>query len=163
MCGSMGCGPIKRLAKLLGNTVESDCDITIVCGTNSKLQRQLEKKYSGRQNIHVLGFVKNMSVLMDSADLYLTKPGGLSVTEASVKHLPMVYIDAVAGCEEYNRRYFVLMGSAKNGANIKELAAVCLQLLSDDAKRSEMVEILKSQDTANASECIYSALKELQK
>ena len=41
-----------------------------------------------------------MALLMDSADLYLTKPGGISVTEAASMRLPMVFIDAVAGCEE---------------------------------------------------------------
>lgn len=160
MCGSMGCGPIKQLALLLSKMLNSDYEVSIVCGTNKKLQKSLEKRYRRHKNFHILGFVKDMSMLMDSADLYLTKPGGLSVSEAYVKSLPMVYIDAVAGCEEYNRRYFVRMGGAKTGANVWEVAKACRYLMDDDAKRNEMCEILKGNNRVNASECIYSTMKE---
>lgn len=161
MCGSMGCGPLKRLAKLLCKMLETDCEISIVCGTNQKLQKRLERKYEAHDNFHIRGFVKDMSTLMDSADLYLTKPGGLSVSEACIKRLPMVCIDAVAGCEEYNRRYFVRMGGAKTGANVWEIAKACQNILTDDARRQEMHTILNQQPTVNSSECIYSTMKEL--
>lgn len=161
MCGSMGCGPIERLTKILDGRLEPDCEITIVCGTNNRLRQRLEKKYSGRTGVHVKGFVDDMSRLMDSADLYLTKPGGLSVTEASVKALPMVCINAVAGCEEYNRRFFVQRGGAKTGASVKELASACIQLLSDDTKLKEMSEALRGENSsANAAEYIYCAMRE---
>lgn len=54
-----------------------------------------------------------MSLLMDSADLYLTKPGGLSISEASAKKLPMVFLNAVAGCESYNLHFFLERGVAQ--------------------------------------------------
>ena len=76
-----------------------------------------------------------MSRLMDSADLYLTKPGGISVTEASVKTLPMVFIDAVAGCEEYNLRFYLSVGGAATEKEIPELAALCAELLTNDEKK----------------------------
>lgn len=75
---------------------------------------------------------------MDSADLYLTKPGGLSVTEAYVKALPMVCIDAVAGCEEHNRNFFLRMGAAKTGRNVQQLRNLCLRLLTDRRQLAEM-------------------------
>lgn len=160
MCGSMGCGPLKRLTKILSCTAPAECEITIVCGTNQKLQKKLTRRYRKHPGIHVRGYVKDMSMLMDSADLYLTKPGGLSVTEAAVKNLPMVYIDAVAGCEEYNSRYYVNLGGAKTGANVRELADACLKLLHNEETRAEMVYALQAQGRANAAVCIHSTMND---
>ncbi|MFR7461994.1 MAG: hypothetical protein ACLUW8_14630 [Subdoligranulum sp.] len=43
---------------------------------------------------------------MQASDLFLTKPGGLSTSEAMAAELPMVLIDAVAGCETHNLNFF---------------------------------------------------------
>ena len=77
---------------------------------------------------------------MDSADVYLTKPGGISVTEASAKKLPMVLINAVGGCEAYNYRFFMDMGTAVSGSDAAQLADACITLLKDDGARLVMRE-----------------------
>ena len=73
-----------------------------------------------------------MALLMDSADLYLTKPGGISVTEAASMRLPMVFIDAVSGCEEYNKDFFLRTGGAVTGQTPREIARTSLSLLSNE-------------------------------
>ena len=50
---------------------------------NEKLYEELSKKLASYPNMHVLGFTKDISTLMDSADLYLTKAGGISVSSSS--------------------------------------------------------------------------------
>ena len=91
MCGSMGCGPMKELASLLASRLREGQTLTIVCGTNKKLFRWMNKNFHGRRDIHVIEYTNDISLLMDSADLYLTKPGGLSTSEAAVKDLPMCW------------------------------------------------------------------------
>ena len=88
---------------------------------------------------------------MDSADLYVTKPGGISVTEATVKMLPMVFIDAVAGCEEYNLRFYLSVGGAVTTKEIPELVTLCADLLTNDEKRMKMREALSSLNIFDAS------------
>jgi len=138
MCGSMGCGPMEKLTRLLNKQMDCDTELSVVCGTNEKLKQELQEKFDGEKNIHIYGFVEDVATLMDSADLYLTKPGGLSTTEAAAKGLPMVFVDAVAGCEEYNLRYFVSLGGAVTADTPESLAALCLQLLHDEARLNEM-------------------------
>ena len=140
MCGSMGCGPMTALAGALSDAMPPQYELTVVCGTNTALQRKLEKAHAGKPNIHIEGYVRDMSALMDSADLYLTKPGGISVSEAAQKRLPMVLIDAVAGCEAYNKLYYIRKGCARTGATVAELTEVCLTLLQDDARRQAMAD-----------------------
>ena len=161
MCGSMGCGPMKELARSLAKGLPSSVDLTVVCGSNRALQKELEKKFKNQDQIHIQGYVQNMSLLMDSADLYLTKPGGISVTEASVKNLPMVFIDAVAGCEEYNKIYFIKKRAAKTGKTTKEITAICLDLLSKPRKLEKMSRNLQSVAQANAGQVIYEKMQSL--
>ena len=112
MCGSMGCGPIAKMVRLLVEGLPEDTEVSVICGTNQRLQKRLEQKYSESEKVHIVGYTGQMSLYMDSADLCLMKPGGLSVTEAAAKKLPMAFINAVAGCEQYNIDYFVKMGAA---------------------------------------------------
>ena len=87
MTGSMGCGPLERVLAKLYAKVGDDVEISVVCGTNRKLLRRLNRRFAGRRNIHIHDYVSQISLYMDSADLYLTKPGGLSVSEALSKRL----------------------------------------------------------------------------
>ena len=139
MCGSMGCGPLEKLTELFRKQMDSTMELSIVCGTNEKLCHALSKLTENDPRIHVHGFVSNMSELMDSADLYLTKPGGLSVTEAAAKKLPMVLIDAVSGCEEHNMKFFLEAGGAATAERTQDLAVLCLSLLKDTGKLRKIV------------------------
>ena len=102
-----------------------------------------------------------MGAMMDCADLYLTKPGGISVSEAAAKNLPMVLIDAVAGCEEYNRALFIRRGGAITGANAEALADACRALTRDAARRGEMANRLWDLVKRNSAQIIYNTMKSL--
>ena len=136
MGGSMGCGPIREIVSEMIKRMDDTMEMTVVCGNNKQLYRHLMKKTKQCPQIHIRGYVDNMSRLMDSADVYLTKPGGISVTEASVKKLPMVLINAVGGCEAYNYQFFMDMGTAVSGKDAAELAAICVELLKDESMRN---------------------------
>lgn len=161
MCGSMGCGPMKGLAKQLSERLPKSTDLTIVCGTNKNLQKRLDRKYRNCDHVHILGYVEDMSKLMDSADLYLTKPGGISVTEASMKNLPMVLIDAVAGCEEYNKIYFIRRRAAKTGQTVRDITDVCLDLLNKPRKLEKIRQNLAAVNKRNAAQVIYEEMNRL--
>jgi len=159
MCGSMGCGPMERLTKLLSGSLHETMELSVICGTNEKLRKELTQDYAMYPNIHIHGFVMDMGSMMDSADLYLTKPGGLSTTEAAAKGLPMVLIDAVAGCEEYNLNYFVSLGAAATAESPEELAAMCLKLLQSETDRKQMAKALDALPRQNAAQCICDTLE----
>ena len=158
MCGSMGCGPIKKLVDKISEKLPQNTEITVVCGTNKALKNSLDKKYALNNYVHIKGFVSNMSELLDSADLYLTKPGGLSVSEARQKNLPMVFVNAVAGCEEYNRKHFVGMKTAVCADTVDALCQSCLELLNDSEKLNGMSEIFLNEQKTNAAEKIREYL-----
>ena len=153
MCGSMGCGPIKDLAELLPQQLPEDALLVIICGNNVKLYRSLTK-YPLPENVRVIGFTSRMPLYMDAAELILTKPGGLSTTEAAVKGLPMIFIDAVPGCETRNIEFFISNGCAdmREGA-IKLCDAVC-DYLEIPSKLHKMSQTLKDEFSGCAAEII---------
>jgi processive 1,2-diacylglycerol beta-glucosyltransferase len=93
--GSFGMGPIEEIMELL-----KDNQLLIVCGHNRELYERLKPK--APQTTHVLGLVDNMDELMSVADVMVTKPGGLSIAEALVKKLPMIFFSAIPGQETNN-------------------------------------------------------------
>lgn len=159
MCGSMGCGPIEELVGALTEEIQSGMTLTVVCGTNDKLKAQLESIYGNLNNLHILGFVKDMSALLDSADVYLTKAGGISVTEAATKQIPMVFINAVAGCETYNADFYSGLGCGIKTASVENAVTVCKALVTDGNQHNKMKRAFDNLDMPNAALCIYGALK----
>jgi processive 1,2-diacylglycerol beta-glucosyltransferase len=93
--GSFGMGPIEKLMRLLENY-----QLLIVCGQNKELYERLKPKAG--QYTHVLGLVDNMDELMAVSNIMVTKPGGLSISEALVKKLPMIFFSAIPGQETNN-------------------------------------------------------------
>lgn len=160
MCGSMGCGPITVLLEKLIAVRNENWDITVVCGKNERLRRKLEKKYNRDKHIHIRGYVQNMAWLMGQADLYITKPGGISVTEAAVEALPMLLFNTVAGCEEYNRTYFVANGGARTGENLGELVETCSLLMNDEESLNSMHFHLKKLHEFDSAQIIFEKMQE---
>ena len=158
MTGSIGCGPVKELTEILSETMGADIELTVVCGSNEKLYRQLSGRFCTAPTVHISGFEHDVSRLLDSADLYLTKPGGISVTEAAAKALPMVLIDAVAAVEEYNLDFFVRAGAAVTADSPEDLASMCTELLSDSRRLSMMSQAASSAVPQHAAEAIYDSM-----
>lgn len=156
MSGSMGCGPIERLADLLSSGLMDDEYVSIVCGTNRRVYKRLLKKLGDNPHYRLYEYVDNVSLLMDSADLFLTKGGGLSLTEAEAKGLPMVLIQAVSGYESDNIRYFVNKGCAVYEPTIQGLARRSLSLLND---KSALFRMIAACDPNRASQIITEQMQ----
>ena len=108
----MGAGKMKQLtAKLIRYGNENpDTQFVIICGTNEKLRRILTEKTAGDNSFTILGFTDRMHDYMAAADIFITKPGGLSSTEAAVSRVPIVHMSPIPGCETKNVKYFASHG-----------------------------------------------------
>jgi len=100
-----------------------------------------------------------MPLQMDAADVYITKPGGISVTEAAKKRLPMILIDAVGGCEQHNLDYFIASGGALTAKEPEELAELALKVCENAALAANMQQGLEKVFAENDPERIYRAMQ----
>lgn len=115
MGGSMGFGNmddnIRQLCKL-----DLDFQIICVCGNNKKKKKSIDdliSKGSLAKKVYNHGFVDNVDVMMDAADCIITKPGGLTTSEALAKGLPMIIINPIPGQEESNAEFLLNNGLAQ--------------------------------------------------
>ncbi|BCG57636.1 MGDG synthase family glycosyltransferase [Paenibacillus sp. URB8-2] len=83
-------------------------------GSNDKMVEKMRSDPRLRHpNVTILGYSSDVNKLMDAADLLITKPGGMTCTEALAKGIPMLFYQAIPGQEEKNSQYFVELGLAE--------------------------------------------------
>lgn len=158
MCGSMGCGPIPQMVCYIAKTCPADTEVSVICGTNRRLEKKLKRQCRKSENVHIVGYTNQMALYLDAADLYLTKPGGISVTEAAVKDCPMAFVDAVAGCESYNMNFFMEMGAAVTAAPPKKLAEESIRVMHSAEDMDCMERALLDYDQRNGSARVFQTL-----
>ncbi len=106
--GSMGAGVLKRAVRRLFARWGDSARLIVICGTNDRTYKALAKKYGDR--LLLLHTTDKMALYLRACDLYLTKPGGLSSTEAAVAGVPLVHLPPIPGCETLNARFFAQRG-----------------------------------------------------
>ncbi len=155
-CGSMGCGPIEKITQQLSAKLTDDDLLIIICGSNVSLYRKLTNKEL--ENVKVIGYTRQMCEFMEACDVFMTKPGGISTSEASCIKVPMVFINAVAGCEQRNREFFEKINCAITGGSMEEIVDKTYSLLYNRPLQQHLSDNLVAQFTKNSAKCIYDTL-----
>lgn len=149
-------GSTKRICKMLADSqVPVQC--IVVCGHDEKLYHSLDEVIAQARNPLVrFKFVHNVEELMAVSDLIITKAGGLTVSEALTKHLPLIIFKPIPGQEEENAQYVQRLGAGCIAENEDELARVLSHLLQhpEDIKtmRSKAATALAGHSTERAVE-----------
>ncbi|MDE2143436.1 MAG: glycosyltransferase, partial [Elusimicrobia bacterium] len=136
--GGHGVGPLEDVYRaLLASTVPSE--IVVVCGRNEAAQKTLAAvQVPSRHRVKLLGFTDKMRELMSVADLLVTKPGGLTVSEALSCGLPMALVSPIPGQEERNADYLLEHGAAVKANAPAALTAKVEELLSSPSRLASM-------------------------
>lgn len=158
MSGSMGAGGAEQTAAALVPRLGPRDRLICLCGNNRSLLRALRCAHGYDPRVLVLPYTDRVGLLMDAADLLLTKPGGLTVTEAAAKGLPLVLTDAVGGCEARNAAFFAGQGMAAVAHDSADAARLAYALLDDGDARAAMAARQRAVLPAGAAERIARAL-----
>lgn len=110
MGGSMGFGNLVDNVKEL-DELDADFQMIVVCGNNAKAFDDLQKLKT-KKKIYVYGYANNVHVMMSASDCIVTKPGGLTVSEALTKRLPMIIVNPIPGQEDRNEEFLLNNGAA---------------------------------------------------
>ena len=107
--GSIGAGRLEKALHIL-RTVTKDTDIRliIICGNNEALYRRLEKRCG--PEVRLIRQTKQMALYLRACEMFFTKPGGLSTTEAAVMEVPLALLPPIPGCENRNRAFYTQTG-----------------------------------------------------
>lgn len=138
LAGGFGVGPIARIHEtLLG--VETPIELIVVCGKNEAVKSELEHiECPSRHRRHVLGFTKEMDELMAVADLVVSKPGGLTTSEALARGAAMVIVNPIPGQESRNSDFLLEHGAAIKANNIATLGYKVSKLLREPERLQQL-------------------------
>lgn len=157
----------KRICKRLADSLVPVQSI-IVCGKNAKLYHSLEEVSVRAGNPMVrLGYVHNVEELMAVSKLIITKAGGLTVSEALTKHLPLVIFKPIPGQEDGNAQFVQRIGAGYVAGSEEELELLLNHLLSHpediEKMRERAAEALPGRSTERAVEDMLQLAVHLRK
>ena len=153
LSGGFGMGPVGKILAQL-DQVQGEFQTVVVCGRNDELRRELaaqDRKHPTR----VLGFASNMHELMAVADLIITKPGGLTSSEALALGKPLLILDPIPGQEAANSDFLLERGAAAKVNRAEDLPFRVEQLLGDK-KLVEMAKAARKLGRVEAAKTICS-------
>ncbi|WP_426348887.1 MGDG synthase family glycosyltransferase [Alloiococcus sp. CFN-8] len=175
MGGSMGVNNITHvLTELLKNTHR--LRITVVCGNNRVLKKSLENRYEEykksittaqiTKKVHVFGFTNIIPSLMELSDVIISKPGGLTISEALIKKLPMIFPFTIPGQEAENAEFLAERGCAIYEPNITKLNEIIDTIINNPAilntMKDNIEDLSKFHSTngiVNLTEALISSYK----
>lgn len=137
LSGSMGHGDLGAIVDALLRDGGPDLQIAVIAGRNEKLKQELESRYASAPRVFIKGF-ENMPPWLQNSDVLITKPGGLTITEAAAVRVPLVLANAIPGCETANQEFFVSRGMAAAPDTPEGQAQAALGLCGDGEARERM-------------------------
>ena len=112
--GEFGLGKEKtlKILKAFIDNIKNEYQIIAISGKNEKMQIKFEELVGNNPNVQVYGYTNEVPELMSISDLVVTKPGGLTITEALASGLPIVVINPIPGQEVENAEFLESKGVA---------------------------------------------------
>jgi processive 1,2-diacylglycerol beta-glucosyltransferase len=117
--GGFGVGPVETLIAQLQDMhgIPGGAQVVAIAGRSEELKAKLDRlakkaHADGTVRVHPIGFTKQMDEYMAAADILISKPGGMTTSEAMARGLPMCVVNPIPGQEERNSDHLLEAGVA---------------------------------------------------
>ena len=135
LSGGFGMGPVVEVLAEI-DKASAEFQVIAVAGRNDELRCKLAVQQY-RHPVRVLGFANNVHELMAVADLVVSKPGGLTTSEALAMGKPLLIINPIPGQEAANSDFLLEQGAGSKVNRVEDLPFRIEQLLASK-KLAEM-------------------------
>lgn len=133
-------------------SVSQTLQLIIVCGRNKRLKKQLELELKDyKHDVLLLGFCENIQELMAISDLMITKPGGVTTSEALAMGLPLLIYHPLPGQEEDNAEFLWKSGLAFLAKTENDLILKIESILNDSRDLKSMQLMTEPYQTRTSS------------
>lgn len=153
MMGSMGYGNIKKTLMEIDETDE-DFQVLCICGNNDRMKKAISK-YPWQKDIRAYGFTDNIDLMMDASDIVISKPGGLTTSEALAKEIAMVAVNPIPGQEDRNLMYLLNNGAIIAVNDTYRMSDAIHQLLGIPERLNELKICAKRLSKPNSTQELY--------
>lgn len=149
---------IFEFMNVLSNKLDN-VQVVAISGKNPKVYEKFNEIAGNKENVKVIEFSNNVPELMSICDVVVTKPGGITSSEALAMNVPIIAINPIPGQEEENAEFLEEAGVAvwvKDSDNIESV----LKNAITDQKLKLLKENTKKLAKANAGEEICKLIFE---
>lgn len=148
-------GVLKGFQTIISELIENpNVQVVVICGKNMSLKSKLEFAFRHQREVCVIGYTREMSEWMAVSDVLVTKPGGITITEALTRNVPMVLYNPAPGQEKENALLFEGNDLARIAHTKEELLLNVYLMIDNVFIRKRMVRKLKEYQKPNATETI---------
>lgn len=158
MGGGLGMGTSPEFVQALDQYLR-DSQILIITGKNDTIYAQLQQ-ITFNNTVSIYGYVDNIEVHMAAADLLVTKPGGVTASEALALGLPMAFTSPIPG-QEWRNSTFLAEQLVAVQFDVSTLAYKVADLLSDHLRLSCMSKLAKALSTPNSTRDVVALLESI--
>lgn len=151
--GSIGAGNLEQTIGLLCDYMEHQkkMECIVICGNNMRLYRKLLVKAEKIRKLHILKSTTKMHLYMKASDVFLSKPGGLSSTEAAATGVLLIHISPIPGCEFFNRHFFETHHMCIAVRDVRKQLVPAILHLKKNSVKNEMRKAQKTYVNGQAS------------
>lgn len=162
MAGSFGVDNIEVIYKELVD-IKGEFQIVVLTGNNNKLYEKMKRIRSLSKDTRIIKFTNQVNRYMNMADILITKPGGLTISEALASNLPMIIFDAIPGQEEANAEFLLKHGMAVSigkGAQCKDIVE---EIINNKEKLKSLKDNCAKFDKEQCCEQIMNLIRDTMK
>lgn len=138
--------------------VASPFQAVFITGRNQRMEEELRRLLQNRPLFRVLGWVNNMHEWLAAADLLVSKPGGMTITEAINSGVPLLALDPLPGAEVRACDLIEKWGVGFWVRRTAELAPAVSRLLSNPRELEVMRERARALARPNAARDAAAAI-----
>lgn len=150
---------VKELCEAL--LLDSEVQIVVVCGKNAALKQSLSELEQAHPNqLKALGYVEQIDELFRVTDCMITKPGGITLTEATAIGVPVILYKPVPGQEKENALFFEDYGAAIVINRHEDILESVTNLLQNEEKLESMKQNIKKLHLKQSSQTILEDIVE---
>ncbi len=115
-----------------GLTEVEDVQVVVICGKSQSLKKEMEKRFGGFRHFKIMGYVDTLYEWIQVSTCMVSKPGGVTISEALANRLPLFFLPPVAGQEEENARFIEQQGAGRILNRRQDMARQILQTIQDE-------------------------------
>jgi len=133
--------------------------LLIVCGEDERARRRLSKRAaSSPVPMRVFGFVDHMAELMAASDVIVAKAGGLTVSEALGRGVPLILYHVIPGQERLNAEHVARHGAGLIARRPRDVAQIVRRLMERPEQLARMEEAAWALSRPDAASAIVSQI-----
>jgi len=110
-------------------TMDEPINLAMICGGNNELYKKIKERIPPQENFKLVIWADRLDEYMKAADVVVSKPGGLIISECLALDRKLIMTDPIPGQEERNAEFMTKYGYGKKAIEPDEIVSAVREIL----------------------------------